>query len=98
MKEKRVAFVGVHEYANTMRFLGFECFGVNDTKEAEEKIKELEEENYSLIFVSQDVCPDDIGLDRVVVLPGIAKLSDDQYLKKEITKAIGGEIDLSVKS
>jgi vacuolar-type H+-ATPase subunit F/Vma7 len=98
MKEKRVAFIGFYEYVNAMRFFGFECFGVKDIKEAEEKIKELEKENYSLIFVSQDVCPEDVGLDRVVVLPGIAKLSDDQYLKKEIIKAIGGEIDLSVKS
>jgi vacuolar-type H+-ATPase subunit F/Vma7 len=97
MKERKIAFIGFPEYASAMRFFGFECFGVNDIKEAEEKIKLLREENYSLIFISQDITPDDVGLDRVVVLPGIAKASDEQYLKKEIAKAIGGDVDLSVK-
>ncbi len=98
MKEKRIAFVGPFEYVNAMRFFGFECFGVNDIKEAEEKIEKLKEEKYSLIFVSQDVCPENIGLDSIVALPGIAKASDEQYLKKEIAKAIGGDMDLSVNS
>jgi len=94
MKERRIAFIGPKEYVNVMRFAGFECFGVLDIREAEEKIKELEKENYSLIFISQDVCPEDIGLDRVVTLPGISKEPDGEYLKKEITKAIGGEMEL----
>lgn len=97
MNEKRIAFIGFPEYSNAMNFFGFDCFGVNDINEAEEKIRLLKEEDYSLIFISQDVAPDDVGLDRVVVLPGIAKASDEQYLKKEIAKAIGGEVDLSVK-
>jgi vacuolar-type H+-ATPase subunit F/Vma7 len=97
MSERKIAFIGFPEYTNVMRFFGFDCFEANDIKEAEEKIKLLKEENYSLIFISQDVAPDDVGLERVVVLPGITVSSDEQYLKKEIVKAIGGEIDLSVK-
>ncbi len=97
MNERRIAFIGFPEYVGAMRFFGFDCFGVNSTEEAGEKIKVLKEENYSLIFISQDIAPDDVGLDSVVILPGIAKASDEQYLKKEIAKAIGGEIDLSVK-
>ena len=95
MKETRIAFVGPFEYVKAMSFSGFECFGVSDIKEAEERIKILESENYSLIFVSQDVCPEDIGLDSVVTLPGIAKASDKDYLKKETAKALGGEMELS---
>jgi vacuolar-type H+-ATPase subunit F/Vma7 len=94
MSDTKIAFVGPREYAKVMRFAGFVCFGVTSTEEAEEKIKELEEKGYALIFVAQDVCPEDIGLDRVVALPGIAKAKDENYLKKEIAKAIGGELDL----
>ncbi len=94
MKEERIAFVGPKEYVEAMNFAGFQCFGVLDKEEAQAKIKQLEEENYALIFVSQDVCPEDIGLGRVVALPGVAQAEDENYLKKEIIKAIGGEIDL----
>lgn len=94
MSEKRIAFVGPSEYAKVMRFAGFVCFGVGNAAEAERKIEELEREGYALIFVAQDVCPADIGLDRVVALPGIAKAKDENYLKKEIAKAIGGEMEL----
>ncbi len=94
MKEEKIAFVGPTEYVDALRFMGFQCFGVLDKKEATEEIKRLEEEQYALIFVSQDICPEKIGLDRVVVLPGILKEKDEKFLKEEITKAIGGEIDL----
>ena len=94
MSEKRIAFVGPEEYVDAMRFAGFSCFGVTDKEEAEEKIKQLEEEDYGLIFVSQDVCPEDVGLGRVVALPGIAQEEDENYLKNEIVKALGGEYEL----
>jgi vacuolar-type H+-ATPase subunit F/Vma7 len=94
MKEGKIAFIGPREYASVMRFTGFYCFGVSNTQEAQEKIKKLEEEDYTLIFISQDVAPENIGMDRVVILPGIAKEGDKNYLKKEIIKAVGGEIDL----
>lgn len=94
MKEERIAFVGPNEYVNAMRFVGFDCFGVLDKDNAMEEIKRLEEEQYAIIFVAQDVCPDKIGLERVVVLPGILKEKDEEFLKEEITKAIGGEIEL----
>ncbi len=94
MKEKRIAFIGSKEYVNIMRFVGFECFGVSDEEEGERKIKELKKDDYALIFISQDVCPKDIGLDRVVAIPGITKASDSHYLKNEITKALGGEYEL----
>ena len=94
MKEGKIAFIGPREYASVMRFAGFHCFGVSDIQEAQEKIKKLEEEDYALIFISQDVSPENIGMDRVVILPGIAKGGDKNYLKKEIIKAVGGEIDL----
>ncbi len=91
---QKIAFVGPKEYANAMRFAGFECFKVFNKKESLEKIEELKKEDYALIFVSQDVCPDDIGFDRVVSLPGTVQASDDNYLKEEIKKAVGGEMDL----
>ncbi len=95
MKEKRIAFVGPKEYAKVMRFAGFECFGVLSEDEAKETIKNLEEENYALIFVSQDVCPKEVAMDRIVVLPGVSKKEEDSdYLKKEINKALGGDYDI----
>ncbi len=94
MKEERIAFVGPKEYVETLRFMGFDCFGVLNKEGAEEEIKRLEEEQYALIFVAQDICPDKIGLERVVVLPGILKTKDEKFLKQEIIKAIGGEINL----
>ena len=95
--EQRIAFIGPKEYCNAMRFVGFECFGAFDEGQALGLIKKLKNENYVLIFVSQDIAPKDVGFDRVVVLPGMVKSSDPEYLKQEITKAIGGEINLSLK-
>ncbi len=98
MNEKwKIAFIGPQEYCNAMRFAGFECFKVMDENEAVELIEKIENEDYALIFVSQDVAPRDVGLDKVVVLPGMAQASDQDYLKNEIKKAIGGEMNLSVK-
>lgn len=94
MKESRIAFVGPTEYVDSLRFMGFDCFGVLSKEEAEEEIKRLEEEQYALVFVSQDICPDKTKMERVVVLPGILKTKDEKFLKEEITKAIGGEIEL----
>ncbi len=94
MKEKRIAFVGPKEYAGVMRFAGFECFGALSESNAKEIIEKLEEENYALIFVSQDVCPKGLTMDRIVVLPGIVKEEDPDYLKKEITKALGGDYEI----
>jgi len=96
-KSQKIAFVGPGEYCQAMRFAGFECFAVLSQKETQDLIKKLEQEDYALIFVSQDVAPGAIGLDRVVSLPGIVKTSDPHYLKQEIIKAIGGEINLSLK-
>ncbi len=94
MKQERIAFIAHKEYVNTMRFAGFECFPVTDKERAVEKLRELEEEDYALIFISQDVAPDKIGLERVVVLPGIIKKKDEKFLQEEISKAIGGEMQL----
>ncbi len=94
MSEKRIAFVGPEEYADAMRFAGFRCFGITNKEEVEEKIKQLEKEDYSLIFVSQDVCPEDVGLGRVVAVPGITQEENENYLKNEIVKALGGEYEL----
>ncbi len=94
MKERRIAFIGPKEYAQAMRFMGFICFGVLDEKEAEEEIIRLIDEDYALIFVAQDVSSDKIRSERVVVVPGIAKKEDKDFLSEEITKAVGGEIEL----
>ncbi len=94
MSEKRIAFIGPREYADAMRFAGFQCFSVSGKEEAQGKIEQLEKEEYALIFVAQDVCPDEIGLGRVVSLPGIAQAKDENYLKEEIVKALGGEYEL----
>ena len=90
----RIAFIGPKEYVEVMRFVGFYTFDVLDKKEAEKKIEELEKEEYAVIFVSQDVCPENIGVGRVVSLPGISKEDDPDYLKNEITKALGGEYQI----
>ncbi len=94
MKENRVAFVGPEEYADMMRFMGFDCFGVLGKEQAAETINKLEEDNYALIFVSQDISPDNTGLERVVVLPGILNKKDDKFLQEEIAKAVGGDIEI----
>ncbi len=94
MSCKKIAFVGPKEYAGVMRFAGFECYSVFNKTEAGKKIKELEEADYALIFVSQDICPDKTGMDRVVVLPGMLEGKDDNFLQEEISKAIGGDIEL----
>ncbi|GEM_PF-1396807 len=96
--ENKIAFIGPKEYFKAMIFAGFECFYAIDKKESTELIEDLKEKEYAFIFVSQDVAPDDVGLGNVVVLPGIAKKSDSEFLKKEIIKAIGGEIKLSVNT
>ncbi len=94
MNESRVAFVGPKEYVDMMRFMGFDCFGVLGKKQAAETISKLEEDNYALIFVSQDVSPDNTGLERVVVLPGVLSKKDDKFLQEEIAKAVGGDIEI----
>jgi vacuolar-type H+-ATPase subunit F/Vma7 len=91
---QRMAFIGPKEYVNSMRFIGCQCFSSFNEEESLDLIEKLKQEDYALIFISQDVCPEEIGLDRVVVLPGMVKASDPQYLKQEIKKAIGGEIEL----
>ncbi len=95
IQDKRIAFVGPKEYANVMRFAGFESFKALTKKEASDLIEELKEKDYALIFVSQDVAPEKLGLDRVVSLPGAVETSDKDYLKQEIIKAIGGEINIT---
>ncbi len=92
---QKIAFIAPKEYVNIMRFIGFHCFQSLNSEQSSQLIKQLQDEDYALIFISQDVCPDDIGLDRVVVLPGIIQAHDSQYLKNEIKKAIGGEMDLT---
>ena len=94
----KIAFIAPREYSKSMRFAGFECFSAGDKEEAVELIEKLAEKEYAFIFVSQDIAPDDVGLGNVVVLPGMVKKSDSEYLKKEIIKAIGGEINLAVNN
>jgi len=96
--KNKIAFIAPGEYSKSMSFAGFECFSAADKEEAVELIRNLTEKEYAFIFVSQDIAPDDVGLGNVVVLPGIVKKSDSGYLKKEIIKAIGGEINLSVSN
>ncbi len=98
MTEKKMAFIGPIEYSNAMRFAGLECYGVSSNEEVFDLIKKLDGQEYALIFVSQDIAPKDLNFDNVVIIPGIVKKDDPEELKREITKAIGGEIDLSVKS
>ncbi len=98
INRNKIAFIAPREYSKSMSFAGFECFSAADKEEAIELIKKLTDKEYAFIFVSQDVAPDDIGLGNVVVLPGMVKKSDAGYLKKEIIKAIGGEINLAVNN
>lgn len=90
--KKRIAFIGPREYNLSLSFLGIECFGTKDKEELLTLIKKLKEDNFNLIFTTQDLLEDDIP--GVVVLPGLVKKIDQNYLKKEITKAIGSEIFL----
>jgi vacuolar-type H+-ATPase subunit F/Vma7 len=96
IENQLIAFIGEKEYCQSMRFIGFDCFSVFNKEQAINLIEELKKENYALIMVSQDIAPEDVGLDNVVVIPGMVKKSDQQGLKKEIIKAIGNEINLSV--
>ncbi len=96
-EKQKIAFIGPIEYSNAMRFAGFECFGVSTEDETLDLIEKLDNQGYALIFVSQDIAPTEVNIDKVVTLPGVVKKDDPEELKKEIIKAIGGEIDLSVK-
>jgi vacuolar-type H+-ATPase subunit F/Vma7 len=89
---KKLAFIGPGEYVDLFRLIGFECFESLNQEETLSLIERLED--YPLIIVSQDVCPEKIISEKVVVLPGLVKKQDENYLKNEIKKAVGGDIML----
>ena len=71
---------------------GIRGVGVKNSDEAKEKIKELKEQ-YDLIFVSQDVYKENSS-EGVVAVPGMKNEKEEDYLKEEIKKAIGIEINI----
>ena len=97
-EKQKIAFIGEKEYSQLMRFIGFDCFSVLNEQEAINLIEKLKQENYALILISQDIASKDVGLGNVVVVPGMVKKSDKEEIKKEIIKAIGNEINLSVNT
>lgn len=88
----KAAFLGPKGYNQIFSFLGFDCFAISNNKQAMEKIKELKENGFDLIFASKDVLEKEI--EDVIILSGITKKAEDSYIEKEIQKAIGSKISL----
>lgn len=89
-KNSKIAYIGPKEYSMIFSFLGFYCFSVEKKEEFEDTLKNVKEEGFDLIFASQDIVSKET-LD-IVVLPGIVKKEDKDYLKEEIKRAIGTKL------
>lgn len=86
----KIAYIGPKEYSMVFSFLGFYCFSVEKKEEFEDVLKNVKKEGFDLIFASQDIVSKET-LD-IVVLPGLVKKGDKDYLKEEIKRAIGTKL------
>ncbi len=91
----KIAFIGLKNYYNAFRLLGFECFESKKGKETEDLIKKLKQENFDLIFTTEDLISfSELG---VVVLPGLKDRdgAEKTSIKRQVEKALGGAISPS---
>ncbi|MDD2913205.1 MAG: hypothetical protein PHH17_01010 [Candidatus Pacebacteria bacterium] len=88
----KIAFIGPKEYSEAFSFLGFYCFSADNEKEFFQIFEEIKKEKFEVVFVSQDILSEEIS--GIVLLPGIVKKQDEEYLKKEITRAVGAKMPM----
>ncbi len=91
----KIAFIGAKNYHRSFKLLGFECFESEEEKQAQDLIKQLKQNNFELIFVTDDLM--EAGGMGVVVLPGLKQQAGRQKtsIKQQIEKALGGAISPS---
>ncbi len=92
-QNKKIAFVAPQQYAKSLSLLGFKTFEADSEQKAEQTIEDLKTKDFRLIFVSGDIFSKEIP--GVVVLPGMTKKPETDFLQQIIKKAIGKEIKLS---
>ncbi len=88
----KAAFIGPKEYSTVFSFLGFYCFPVDRKEDFQKVLDRVEEEGFELIFASQDIVEKETS--NIVVLPGIVKKGDENYLKEEIKRAVGTKLPI----
>ena len=88
----RIAFIGPKEYSTAFSLLGFYCFSVDKEEEFSKVLEKVKKENFDLIFASQDIVEKEFS--GIVVLPGIVKKRDENYLKEEIKRAVGTKLPI----
>ncbi len=91
-KGLKIAFIGPKEYFMAFSLLGFYCFFVNKKEEFSEILDKVKKEGFDLIFASQDIVEKETS--DIVVLPGIVKKSDENYLREEIKRAVGTKLPI----
>lgn len=91
-EETKIAFIGPKEYFEIFSFLGFYCFPVNKKEDFFEVLDSVKKENFGLIFASQDIVEKETP--DIVVLPGIVKKNDKDYLREEIKRAVGTKLPI----
>ncbi len=88
----KIAFIGPKQYSESMRLIGAETFEVNSEREALDLIKNLQNDDYKIIFASNDILEKDI--EGVVVLPGIKKKEESVFLDRITNKVLGKNIKI----
>lgn len=88
----KAAFIGLKQYSDALRSIGIDCFSVESAKDIPGLTDNLKKEGYGIIFTSQDIVLEDIK--DVVVLPGLVKKGESNFLKNIIKKAIGKDIKI----
>ncbi len=86
----KIAFIGPKSYYRAFSSLGFHCFSADDEKEAKELMDRLMNEDFRLIFTTEDLISSG-GL-GIIVLPGLKKGKKRTTLKEQMERALGGAV------
>ncbi|SDB28836.1 V-type ATP synthase subunit F [Eubacterium oxidoreducens] len=99
----KIAVLGSYDSIYGFAALGLDTFPVEDAKEGAEKLKKLAENNFAVIYITEELAKDlsheidklkERVLPAVILIPGISGNTGDgvQQVKDCVEKAVGSDI------